>query len=63
MDFLKELQDTQSRLDKIEEARTVYLNRREEYIVMARNNNVPVSVIAEATHLSQVRVYQILQGR
>lgn len=63
MDYLNELKQTQNKLDQIEAARDVYLERRADFMIKARNNNVPVSVLAEVTNLSQVRIYQILQGR
>jgi hypothetical protein len=63
MDFLKQLADTQQKLDQIEEARDIYLARRAESMVSARNDGASVATIAETTKLSQVRVYQILQGR
>lgn len=63
MDYLKELQKTQDRLDQIQVAQEHYLKLRTDQIVSARNNGANVSQIAMATGLSQVRVYQILQGR
>lgn len=63
MDYLNELKKTQDRLDQIDVAREHYLKLRAEQVVSAKNNGANVVEIAGATGLSQVRVYQILQGR
>lgn len=63
MNYLKVLQQTQEKLDQIEAARDHYLKLRTEQVISARNDGATVSQIAMATGLSQVRVYQILQGR
>ena len=63
MNFLKELEKAQDRLDQIEAAREHYLKVRADLVVSARNDGANVAQIAKITGLSQVRVYQILQGR